>query len=190
MKTLSFAGYTSEEVDELSEALEAVPGSVEIQSAVLVDKDGRESSVKFYDDGGPCWDKYKWFVCGFEFGPTMLVRADSDSSAYEIWVDESPTIEAGDVHEAYGAFDRLLEAMEVLGHVNDYALRDFCSRWDEWYFEVSTRGPDAWDNWELLEGYRMQSNSSGTGIVDMGHYEWMRPLESSGYTALFSGVVA
>jgi hypothetical protein len=189
-KSITFAGFSSEELDALCAAVEMSPDS--LTAVIVADGDDREREVKLYDDGAPGWD-YSWYVLGHEYGPTMLVRADGECSAYSIWVDESPTIEAGDVHEAYGAFDKLLEHMESLGHANDYALRDFCTRWDEWFFEVDTRDANhsgAWDRWGLLEGYEMQSNSSGTGIVYVGDYAWMRELDGSGYSALFSGVLS
>jgi hypothetical protein len=31
---------------------------------------------------------------------------------------------------------------------------------------------------DLVEGYQHQSNSSGTGIVNVGHYEWLREADS------------
>lgn len=190
-KTITFAGFSSDEVDALCAAVDMSPDSL---TAVIVnDGDDTERAIKVYDDGSPGWDGWRWFVLGHEYGPTMLVRAQNESSAYEIWVDESATIDAGDVHEAYGAFDKLLDAMESRGHEDDCALREFCGRWDEWYFEMSTSAgnlADVWDSWPLLEGYEYQSNSSGTGIVDVGHYAWMKPLEGSGYTAIFSGVIS
>jgi len=30
---------------------------------------------------------------------------------------------------------------------------------------------------ELIEGYEMQSNFSGTGIVNVGHYSWMHEAD-------------
>lgn len=189
-KTITFAGFDPEEFDAMCLALDM--SADKLEAGLLADGDDKPRSVTVYDDGGAGWD-YSWFVCGHEYGPTFLVRADSEYSAYNIWRDESPTISADDVHEAYGAFDKLLEHMVNLGHENNRALRNFCTRWDRVFFEVSTRDANytgAWDNWELLEGYEYQSNSSGTGIVDVGHYEWLRPLEGSGYTALFSGVLS
>jgi hypothetical protein len=41
---------------------------------------------------------------------------------------------------------------------------------------------DSDDAPELIEGYEYQSNASGTGIVDVGHYAWMREVEASDIT--------
>jgi len=32
---------------------------------------------------------------------------------------------------------------------------------------------------ELIEGYEMQDNCSGTGIVNVGHYSWMNEADLS-----------
>lgn len=52
--------------------------------------------VKVYDDGIG-----QWYLFGREFGPEWLVRADSFQSAWEIVVDEMPTINESEVEEAY-----------------------------------------------------------------------------------------
>ena len=140
------------------------------------DKDRDEyHKVKFYND--TCGLDEKFYLCGREFGAEMIVHCyGGESSAYEIWIDELPTIEPDEVHEAYNAFDKLLEYMQSKGYENNEKLRGFCNRWCTFYFEVDTKREDAWDRWELDESYQLQSNSTGTGIVNVGHYEWMREI--------------
>jgi hypothetical protein len=104
--------------------------------------------LRYYDDCmGPLW------VCGEEFGPSWIIRAQSYESAYEIWTDERPTIPQDEVHEAYG-FDSDADMLEC-----DRQCRE---GWREY--------PD------LIEGYTYQSNFSGTGIVATGHCEWLHEL--------------
>lgn len=133
--------------------------------------------VQIYDDmDGPLW------IFGHEHGPTLIIRASSFETAWEIAIDESPTIDPSEVPEAYGSFEY---------------LREWCPElWPE-YFQVyrkegegKSMGPQAVadiifhrradefvDNPpDLLEGYEYQSNSSGTGIVNVGHYAWLREL--------------
>ena len=88
------------------------------------------------------------WVCGNESGPTRIIRALSFDVAWEIMVDGMATIEPAELPEAYG-FDSQAEL--------DAAVES-----GEW--------PD------LIEGYEFQSNASGTGIVDVGHYAWLREL--------------
>jgi hypothetical protein len=99
--------------------------------------------IKHYDDGiGPLW------LYGIEFGATMVIRAKSFESAYEIMLDESETIPEDEVHETYGFDTR----EEMLAHEGEWP--------------------------ELIEGYHYQANFSGTGIVSVSHYEWLRAYES------------
>jgi hypothetical protein len=187
---MEFSNLTADELEAFCADNDVSPDTL---TATLQGEDGYGAhEVQVYDDGAPGWG-YSWYLCGHEFGPTFLIRADNESSAYEIWIDESPTIEVDDVPEAYGAFDKLVEHMEKLGHENDYPLRDFANRWNPWFFQVSTHNANytgAWDSWNLDEGYQYQSNASGTGIVSVGHYEWMRSLVGSGYEVRFSGVAS
>ena len=89
------------------------------------------------------------FVYGHEFGPTMLIRAQSWESAYSIAIDESVSIDNSELFEAYG-FD----------NKSDYDN------------QVDTDCSEL----ELIKGYTYQDNSTGTGIVCNGHYEWMTEL--------------
>jgi hypothetical protein len=94
------------------------------------------------DCWGPLW------IYGQEFGPTMVVRASTFETAYEIAIDESKTIAPADVPEAYG-----FDTQDKLAAAADQG---------EWP--------------ELIEGYRHQANCTGTGIVATGHYEWCEEL--------------
>jgi hypothetical protein len=165
--------------------------SADEMTARLID-DHRETStdVEVYDDGATGWGDYKWFVAGHEFGPCWLIRAGSLDSACEIWIDESPTIDPSDIHEAHGAFDKLVGHLESKGHENTRELRDFANRYCQLYFDIDTRDANytgAWDRWSLIEGYQYQSNCSGTGIVEVGHYEWIKPIAETCYRAAFTG---
>jgi hypothetical protein len=77
----------------------------------------------------------------------MVISARSWDSAYETCIDEMRTIDDKEVFEAYG-FD-------------SQADMDACENWDDI---------------ELIEGYRQQSNCVGTGIVGVGHMESLSPL--------------
>ena len=100
-------------------------------------------TLDIYDDCyGPLW------VYGHEFGPTMVIRASTFETAYEIAIDESLTIAPSEVPEAYG-FDTQEELDTVV---------------------------EAGEHPDLLEGYQYQSNATGTGIVNVGHYEWIEEL--------------
>lgn len=137
--------------------------------------DDRDRPVKFYDEYGDGGD---YFLFGFEFGPTLLVRAKNEHDACEVFLDELPPIPLDEIHEAYNAFDKLLEHMISKGHEYDNQLRCFCNRWCRFYFQSDTKSGDetVWDRWELDESYRYQPNSTGTAIVHVGHYEWMREI--------------
>lgn len=101
------------------------------------------SDVKWYDDGP--WNG-RWFIgsreCGPWIVPALLIRADSWGSAYEIFIDESPTVPMDDLHEAYGVDDR----SEFDRMVED--ARDGACEW-----------PD------LSDEYAYQSNSTDSGVV-------------------------
>lgn len=120
----------------------------------LVGARNRESNfpVEVYDDSmGPLW------ICGFEYGPTMIIRASSFEAAWEIWVDESQTIDEDDVPEAYGFYDdNAALKLRQAGELADAGEGDYP---------------------ELQEGYYHQSNANGTGIVNVGHYAWLRELD-------------
>jgi len=98
------------------------------------------------DSEAPLWI-YSFDAYG---SPTCIVSAVSWNSAYEALIDELPTIPESEVYEAYG-FE---------------TQADFEARFDDDLYEWS----------ELAEGYRYQSNCTGTGIVSIGHHESLSPL--------------
>mgnify|MGYP001823828372 CR=1 FL=1 len=94
----------------------------------------------------------EFYVIGHEFGPTDVIRASSAESALDIWADEQQSIPLDQMHEAYG-FDS----------------------------EEELRAADAREEYpELLEGYVYQSNhDGGSGIVDVGYYQWICRLDAA-----------
>jgi len=94
----------------------------ELVGACQMPEYSKRMPLRIYDDmfGG-------LFLAGHEFGPEIVIRAGSFQDAWEIWVDETKSIDPDDVND-------VLDLVEV------------------------------------------QANSTGTGIVNMGHYAWMKPL--------------
>jgi hypothetical protein len=172
--------------------------------------------MQFYDDRS-FYDQY--FAYGHEFGTTHVIRCDGESSAYEIAIDESPTIEPDEVPEAYGFYFRqakhwsapdngepwyICSDNEKHGQIISASVlkcngdRRCLGDWVEveehrpidgfWRFipQFPTKKAAiafAMDyirmhGLELIEGYQYQSNSSGTGIVNTGHYEWLRKADA------------
>jgi hypothetical protein len=150
--------------------------------------------IKVYDDcGSALW------VYGQEFGPTMVISASSWEAAYGIAVDESGTIEHDDLPEAYGFY--IMQACKW-SETDSKAPYYICCEHDEYGGLTSERilhcngdrrtigGP--FDDREsaiayclefvseneidLVEGYRYQDNSTDTGIVNVGHNEWLERL--------------
>jgi hypothetical protein len=119
------------------------------------------------------------FLFGFEYGPTHLICADSEHVAYDIWLDLLKPVPLDEIHEAYNAFDKLLDYMCNKGYENDRHLHSFCNRWGRYYFQVDTKDANmtgAWDRWELDEAYQYQPNATDSGIVYVGHYQWYRMI--------------
>lgn len=85
------------------------------------------------------------WIAGHEFGPTHIILASSFESAWDEWLDAQPTIDEEEVPEAFGFYGD--DAHEALRHAE-------CPN--------------------LVEGYEHQPNATGTGIVDVGLYAWMR----------------
>ena len=131
------------------------------------------------------------FLAYNEFGPFKVIRAEHFGSAWEIMVDEMPTIEPSELPEAYGMY--ILESENALGNfglysdldngdgtreVNEYnvthtLLNRYPTRESAHAAAMSYAESKELD---LIEGYEYQSNSSGTGIVDVGHYIGMVEL--------------
>jgi hypothetical protein len=148
--------------------------------------DGHE--VKFLDLYGlSCGSNGEWFVAGHEFGATILVHADSFESAWEEWIDESPTIEESDLPDAYGIDETPEMASWEESHPAPFGAGSDFSAWAELMHAEAMRILQAWDRDardgtrkdypELIEGYEYQSNATGTGIVDVGHYSWMNEAD-------------
>jgi hypothetical protein len=138
-----------------------------------------DREIDFYDDYGDGGD---WFLFGYEYGSTRLIRSRDECDAYSVFIDLEPVVPFDEIHEAFGSFDKLLEHMLSKGYENDYQLRCFCNRWCKFYFQACTKNINetgSWDDWPLIEGYEYQSNSTGSGIVNVGYYLWMREVPPS-----------
>ena len=154
--------------------------------------------MKFYDDGS-FYDQY--WVYGNECGTSLVIRCDGECSAYEIAIDESPTIEPDEIPEAYGFYfmqakscfapdngeqwyilcDTNFHGKEIGEMVSQSVLKcqddrrciggEFATKEEAIEFALEFIQEH---ECELIEGYQYQSNSSGTGIVNEGHYCWLR----------------
>jgi len=99
-----------------------------------------------------------------------LIRARSFEKAWEIWVDESETIPESEIPEAYG-----FDGWDSDGEKSE---TEYSPETAEERFKAAVKKAEAGkrDYPELVEGYEYQSNSSGTGIVSVSHYVWLREL--------------
>jgi hypothetical protein len=88
------------------------------------------------------------WVYSSDFGPSLVVVADTFDDAYETMLDASPTVPQDELHEAYGLSS------------------------DQW---SSDAGASCSDFPDLIEGYHYQPNASDTGVVAVGHYEHLAP---------------
>ena len=114
------------------------------------------------------------WVYGEEFGPCMLVTGVKGiCAALEAVYDELPTIPVDELPEAYGfdGWDSAGERTETV-YSPETAKARFEAR-----IEAARAGKREYP--ELIEGYHYQSNSSGTGIVSVSDYEWIRELKTS-----------
>lgn len=148
--------------------------------------------LRWYDDGdGPLW------LFGFEFGPSMVIRARHFETAWEIMLDESKAIPKDEVPEAYGIPDFLRDKFE-LEHPNP--MREG-TKWARFWRAIEKRGEahsevytrimrrldklarDSDEEYpELIEGYEYQPNAGrGTGIVSVGEYAWLREMERADF---------
>lgn len=147
------------------------------------------SALAYLHEAGAPSDRSRFYLAGFEFGAEHLVHVESYhgdglGDAWEAWIDALPTIPEEELIEAYspgrgqGSFlDEAIDAYPGRGE----------GRWtDEDWAKIRANAKAALDAAaqnaqdgvgdypELVEGYEMQSNCSGTGIVNVGHYAWMR----------------
>ena len=137
--------------------------STSLSSAYLAESypGGKRFPVRTYDD---CWGQLWLFGC--EHGVTHVIRTRTFEQAWEIAIDESPTIS-----------DELSDIAEAYGYYGPDCLNDAGESWHD-----AVRGAKNCENFpELIEGYEYQSNMSGTGIVDVGHYAWLREAEAADF---------
>ena len=151
--------------------------------------DGHE--VKFQDEYGLSrGSNGEFFVAGHEFGATVLIHASGFDSAWEAWIDERETIPESELPEAYGVDD--MPEMAAWKEVNPYPRH--CGAGPEFQAWADRKNAEAMrilqareraaresdgEYPDLIEGYEYQSNASGTGIVDVGHYAWMNEADLS-----------
>ena len=108
------------------------------------------NDIAFLND----WTSPLW-VYSNEYGPTFIATGQTWESTYEAIIDELTTVPESELYEAFG-FDN---------------QADYDAKIAELRAET---GDVEWP--ELIEGYRYQSNFTGTGIVSVGHYENLSPL--------------
>lgn len=150
-----------------------------LRDTTLVSATVKDRPLRTESDGGELW------LYGEEFGPRMLLQADSFESAWELMLDNSPTIPEEDIPEAYGyysissngrsylcgdegaprVFPPFDATHDVIAEFAGTALEAF-----QRYVDTLPELPD------LVEGYEYQPNASGTGIVNVGHYAWLQEL--------------
>lgn len=147
--------------------------------------------IDFLDESGLSSDNDQFFIAGDESGPWILIHARSFEDAWEAWIDERPTIPESELPEAYGVPDS--PEIEVWKDANP-SPHYVSPEWKTWRDALHTEELRILKAWgeaadgderpypELIEGYEMQSNISGTGIVDVGHYSWMREADLSEIT--------
>ena len=168
--------------------LEDVLAFLEDPKTCTLEYDGH--AVTFQDEAGlSASGNESWFIAGFEFGPQVLIHSRSYGDAWEAWVDESKTIPEEELPEAYG----IDETPEMAAWKESHPAPQYGgagSAWDEWVKAKNAEAMRILQQWdedarartredypELVEGYEMQSNCTGTGIVDMGHYAWMNKAD-------------
>jgi hypothetical protein len=171
----------------LADALDLLEDASEFTCFVSID--AREREVEFIDDYGlSCGRNAEFFVAGLEFGPQVLVHAKGYQSAWEAWIDEVKPIPEDELIEAYGIVDDYREEYEKLNpqpNTSEHEARDawwtqFRAACVERLKTLSDAARETGNDYpELIEGYEYQSNSSGTGIVAVGHYAWMREIDPS-----------
>ena len=165
-------------------------------SAFQLEHNGHE--IAFQDDHGlSCGSNGEFFLAGHEFGATVLIHARGYESAWEAWIDEQETIPESELPEAYGVPDSdEIDAWKEANPAPHYGGSEW-KAWCEAMHAEEVRILRAWgdaaqaeerDYPELIEGYEMQSNCSGTGIVDVGHYSWMNEADLSEITLVRKAV--
>ncbi len=69
--------------------------------------------------------------------------------------------------------------MEAKGHENNYQLREFCTRWDDWYFKVSTHDDGAWTNGNCSKDTNTNPKPPTAVSSALAHYAWVREVDPS-----------
>jgi hypothetical protein len=145
----------------------------------------------------------KLFVVSHEFGASAVIHAQHDSEAWDAYIDEEKTIDTSELHEAYGFYlmqackcfeqnltapwyvlcDRSFHDDSIGEIVSEAVLKCTGDRLtvggafttkehaQQFALEFACENECA-----VIEGYKQQSNSSGTGIVNVGHYTRIEPL--------------
>lgn len=134
----------------------------------------------------------KLYVMGNEYGPTHLIGAYGDTSAYELYIDDLTELDDSEIYQAYGfPSDRYMQQFTRL-HNQDPALayawvekyNSNCWNWKQYPYsvrdkvkhtlpiELNTDGITVpTDMPDLIEGYEY---GTGGNIVSTSGYEWMR----------------
>lgn len=130
-------------------------------------------AIPVYDDWGDSLFLVEDMGGNFSY-PVRIIRARSWEAAYEINLDESPTVPQSEAIDCYGWTMRGADR-DQWRRVPDTSfcdLRGFTRETRRAYFEstgkVFHNGVECEP--DLIEGYEYQSNGIGTGIVDVGHY--------------------
>lgn len=134
----------------------------------------RDSLVEFHPDGNDIYDEryYSLYAIGHEFGVTDIYLVSCEQDAMDQWLDDQPTIPVDEIHEAYNAYDHLRAHLKNKGHEDTQQLRNFCNRYASVYFDIESQNHDVrYKAWDLDEAYQLQPNATGTGIVNVGHYQ-------------------
>jgi hypothetical protein len=156
----------------MTTTLADVLGFIDDPSDYEITIDGH--AVTFIDDYGlSCGTNSEFFAIGHEFGASHLVHASDYESAWEVWLDEQDTIPESEVAEAYGLHDEFRVEYQKTDPAPAWHEREAYDAWKARFdaaclVELRREGAEH----ELIEGYEYQSNASGTGIVDVGHYSW------------------
>lgn len=147
----------------------------------MIDRDGDARYVPFYDESGLTANKLRcdrFYVISHEYGPARIVHARAEHDAYNVHLDESKTIPESELVEAYNVADMLEKHLIKKGNQDGGHMIDFCRRFAQTYFDMLTARRE-YDKLELDEAYRHQSNTTGTGIVEVGHYEHIETIPLS-----------
>lgn len=160
--------------------------------------DGKE--LRLIDDWS--FDGGKWFVIGEEFGPRVIVHADSEQSAYEAFIDEENVVPDDNIHEAYGfyitngnwrkpeqgPFYLCTDRDDIDEHVDEQDIpgctgqRKILGSWKEldWakshFVAFINERADNDEHLDIIEGYTYQSNATDSGIVDVSDHLFMWEL--------------